>query len=296
MEQQLSKACLLLDDESIQKNYLHEVENMLAKTDIEVSLIAIDKPLLQARRSKEDDGGYWNYHSVARSIIKEAQNESPKLIGNAEQFLAEVIHDETAEEKRRELKQRIPLDSHEYLRRVERIYFTPTKIGNRIYEFPDEVVDKIVSASDVVISLNHSRILRGRILTAPDYGVLSFHGSDFRKYRGRPSGYWQYLNKEDTIGLTLQQLTNELDGGKIVVCDHADISDANTWWDVKLATAKLYGPQLAKGIELLQDPCFTPTELDSEELGELTYESDRYSWKNELRLVFRHLIGRYLNY
>lgn len=299
-----SSVCLMLDNEWIQRQHLREVETMIEETSAEVTLIAIDETTASGGTESEPaiiDGGsgVGKYGLSLRSIgvfFRKLVTQGPCTITNAERYLAETISNgKTPMERRSELRKRIPFDSNEHLAETKTTYFEPIQQSECLYTIPDEVVDEIVDVSDVVVLLGFNRILRGRILEEPEYGVLSFHGSDFRRYRGRPSGYWQFLNGEEKIGLSLQQLTEDLDGGNIVVCNHADISEADTWWHVKLAITELYGSHLAEAIQRFQDPEFEPTSLSEEEMGMLTYESTRESWRNEMRMAYRNVRGRYFS-
>lgn len=60
-------------------------------------------------------------------------------------------------------------------------------------------------------------ILRGDILTASRLGVLSFHHADNRVNRGTPAGFWEVYHRHDATGFTLQRLTEELDGGDVLM-------------------------------------------------------------------------------
>lgn len=61
------------------------------------------------------------------------------------------------------------------------------------------------------------KILKGDILThASKLGVWSFHHGNNRFYRGMPAGFWEVYSKNPTTGFILQQLTNKLDGGRII--------------------------------------------------------------------------------
>lgn len=68
---------------------------------------------------------------------------------------------------------------------------------------------------DVIVRCG-SGILRGDILTAAKYGVLSFHHGDNRTNRGGPSGFWEVLLGEPSSGFIIQRLNSELDGGDII--------------------------------------------------------------------------------
>ena len=47
-------------------------------------------------------------------------------------------------------------------------------------------------------------------------GAISFHHGDPSKYRGRPAGFYEILNKENCIGIVVQRLKNSIDNGKII--------------------------------------------------------------------------------
>ena len=49
-----------------------------------------------------------------------------------------------------------------------------------------------------------------------DIKFLSFHHGNPSKFRGRPAGFYEILNNEDTVGIIVQELNNVLDGGKVL--------------------------------------------------------------------------------
>ena len=111
---------------------------------------------------------------------------------------------------------------------------------------PDHAVETIAEA-DVAIRFGFG-ILKGDALDAPEHGVLSFHHGDLRKYRGMPAGFWEYLHDEETAGVTLQRLSETLDGGEIVAYEPVDIADAPTWAAVKRRLMAVSDHVLVKGI------------------------------------------------
>ena len=68
---------------------------------------------------------------------------------------------------------------------------------------------------DVLIRMGF-KILRGDILKVPKYGIWSFHHADNNVNRGGPAGFWEVIGKEKITGTTLQILSEELDGGKVL--------------------------------------------------------------------------------
>lgn len=61
-----------------------------------------------------------------------------------------------------------------------------------------------------------SGILQGEILNAAKYGILSFHHGNNDIYRGGPAGFWEVYHGEKETGFIIQQLTNKLDGGRVL--------------------------------------------------------------------------------
>lgn len=166
---------------------------------------------------------------------------------------------------------------------AERIYCAPEPADGLGNVLPDEVVDRVGSRVDVVVRLAFG-ILKGRILEEPTYGVLSYHIGDIREYRGvMGAGFWEFLDGEDEVGVTLQQLTETLDGGRIVALERVDIADAETWQETKRRMFATARSMLLTGVDSLSTPEFTPCE--PERLGEFYHVPTgwavvRYLWKN----------------
>lgn len=61
-----------------------------------------------------------------------------------------------------------------------------------------------------------------------DYGnistpTISYHHGDPAKYRGRPAGFYEILNREKTQGVIVQKLSNQLDRGEILAFGESKI-------------------------------------------------------------------------
>jgi len=59
-------------------------------------------------------------------------------------------------------------------------------------------------------------IIKGELLKAARLGVWSLHHGDTAVNRGGPPGFWEVVNREAVSGVTLQQLTEKLDGGIVL--------------------------------------------------------------------------------
>ncbi|APW97410.1 formyl transferase [Halobiforma lacisalsi AJ5] len=140
---------------------------------------------------------------------------------------------------------------------------TPNRRDELWATLPDPIVDRLAAETDVVIRFGFG-LLTGRILEAPEYGVLSFHYSDIRDYRGRIGGLWEFIADDSKAGVTLQQLTDRIDGGRIVALEQVPIEDTDTYQDVKHRQRDpATGTVLVDGVRNLNDPGFEPAAPDT---------------------------------
>ncbi|QFU84654.1 formyltransferase family protein [Natronorubrum aibiense] len=157
---------------------------------------------------------------------------------------------------------------------------------------PDDVVDRIAAETDVALRFGFG-LLTGRVLDALECGVLSFHFSDIREYRGRIGALWEFLDGESTVGITLQQLTDRVDGGRIVAVEDVPIYEHDTFDAVKRRQrTTVLGQLLVDGITTFNDPTsdpFTPASLGTYRKAPSAIEVLQFVGKNStnrIRSVF----------
>lgn len=96
---------------------------------------------------------------------------------------------------------------------VHRVDPKPLKFG---VKFSSEDVAKVESYGlDVLIRFGFG-IIKGDILNAARYGVWSLHHGDNKVNRGGPPGFWEVVKSESITGITLQKISADLDGGKVL--------------------------------------------------------------------------------
>jgi hypothetical protein len=92
--------------------------------------------------------------------------------------------------------------------------------------FDDDTVRTLREQDLDVIFRFGFRIIRGPILETARYGVWSFHHGDNREYRGTPPSFWEMYEGNPVCGVTLQILTDQLDGGKTI---HRSVAKTNAY-------------------------------------------------------------------
>lgn len=86
-----------------------------------------------------------------------------------------------------------------------------------VYRYDEEDLGKIRSERFDLLIRCGSGILRGGILESARLGILSFHHGDNRINRGGPAGFWEVYQGWSTTGFVVQRLTEELDGGDVIL-------------------------------------------------------------------------------
>lgn len=98
------------------------------------------------------------------------------------------------------------------------LYLHPTiSKSGFVYRFSAEEVEKVRAANCDLLIRGGSGILRGEILEASPFGILGFHHGDNRVNRGGPAGFWESYLRWPATGFVIERLTEELDGGEVLV-------------------------------------------------------------------------------
>lgn len=86
-----------------------------------------------------------------------------------------------------------------------------------VYRFSTEDIQKIKALDFDLLIRCGSGIMRGDILHASRFGIVSFHHGDNRINRGGPAGFWECYYGWPQTGFTIQRLTEELNAGDVLV-------------------------------------------------------------------------------
>lgn len=86
-----------------------------------------------------------------------------------------------------------------------------------VHRFSEADLDRIRQEGFDLLIRCGSGILKGPILTSARLGILSFHHGDNRINRGGPAGFWEVFHRQENTGYVVQRLTEELDGGDVIL-------------------------------------------------------------------------------
>jgi len=113
-----------------------------------------------------------------------------------------------------ELERRVPLE--ESLHGLPRIPLAARREGAYSTYLEDQSLGLLKSLQlDIIVNCN-THILRGPMLTAPRFGIWSYHHGEPQEYRGYPPGFWEIYHGAPQTGAVLQKLEEALDDGVIL--------------------------------------------------------------------------------
>jgi folate-dependent phosphoribosylglycinamide formyltransferase PurN len=255
---------LLVDDEYIEQWRRNAVASLAASPSVEITYVFINERM----PSHEQDRPVRDALSAALDRIRQYPLWS--LVGVARCLTDTPWYHQPA-----------ALDSINGLSTATRLSCTPESVDEYWNRLPAETIRKLESV-DVAVRFGFGMSC-GDILTTPTYGVLSYHPGDIRAYRGQPCGFWEFLNDEPEIGVTVQRLTDTLDGGEIAAFEAVEIDHLHTWQDIRHELYSTAEKLLVPAVEAVADPdrsLETPDELGDLYSIPTGWAVLEYLWKN----------------
>jgi hypothetical protein len=97
------------------------------------------------------------------------------------------------------------------------IQIRPSSSKSGCVSFPEDEIAKVRAAGCDILIHGASGVFRGDILKASTLGVLALRHGDNRVNRGGPAGFWETYFGWPATGFTIQRLTQEADGGDVLM-------------------------------------------------------------------------------
>lgn len=248
--------CILLNDRSVSWWQAKALEYMLENCDVEITMVVYN----------EHDDHRTKWETLKRAV----ELREWAIAGTLNRILRGPKYS----------KSPVPIDEVIDRDSVVESSVEPNIVEGWKQEIPTSEVSKIAETADVAIRFGFG-FLVGPILSELEYGVLSFHHGDIRRYRGQPMGFWEFVHGEETAGITVQQLSDELDAGKVAALKTVDISDLYTWGAVKYRLFNESEDMLATALQSLQnDDLEEPDELGTLYTHPMGFPVLRFAIKN----------------
>lgn len=130
-------------------------------------------------------------------------------------------------------------------------------IENKI-PFWDELSDRSLTEignlnPDLSVVVDYGRIIPERFFNLPKFGSINVHFSLLPKYRGAAPLEWAIMNGETETGVTIFQLSDEMDAGEIILKKSIEISYTDDYWSLERKAVKLGISMLSEVLKLYKE-------------------------------------------
>ena len=208
-----TKIAPLVDSNELQEWEHRDVRQVLddERLDIEIALIIVDSDQMQsttAERVRALISGFslWKVFILLR-IVRRSVSGSPGYQSRTPMYEVVDIEDNTVQS------------------------YTPISTNRIRNKLQSEAISALEN-TDIAIRFGFG-IIKSEVLDAPTYGVLSYYHGDMIKYRGRPAGFYEFVNDRSVAGITVQRLSERLNAGEIVATTHCEIADCRSLREVR---------------------------------------------------------------
>lgn len=98
----------------------------------------------------------------------------------------------------------------------------------------DEFARFASTGPDLVLSIRYGTILKEKVISLPELGILNLHSGKLPDYRGVMATFWALLNDEQSLDTTLHYIDDPgIDSGPIVSTTSLDVVPGNSYlWHV----------------------------------------------------------------
>lgn len=186
---------------------LRIINEILINPNLDLSLLILD--------GRKDETNPSSFINRCKRLLK-SKNIIGRLMFNIQKKIELILFKEPKSISKKEIKQE--------LNKIDRIFVKPTRKGYLDIFLLDDV-EKVKGYNLDIILRHEFNIIRGEILDAAKYGIWSLHHGDNSVNRGGPPAFWEIVLNHAAVGVTLQKITNELDGGYVI-----DKAYYNTHW------------------------------------------------------------------
>jgi len=201
---------ILVDSEFVEQWQRDALDRLVRELDAEITTVVVNDQETDADRDR-------NVTTELRDAVERLRTYPLwSLLG-----VVRTLTDDPAHE------QPVRVDSVPGVASAEWVSCTTQTVDKYWETFPAGTVE-LLAETDIVVRFGFGMI-KGDVLEAPTHGVVSYHMGDIREYRGQPGGFWEFLNSESEMGVTVQRLTETLDGGEIAALERFDISQSHTY-------------------------------------------------------------------
>lgn len=188
--------------------------------------------------------------------------------------------------------------------RGNKIKYSPVKecaLENKIEVFQpvsvkkEEVIGKIREINpDIIVVVAYGKILPNELIAIPEYGTINVHASLLPKYRGAAPIHASIINGESETGVTIMDITEELDAGDMILKKSTPIYEDDTLETVHNRLAEIGAKALLEAMKLIYEGKAVKTPQNHKEatfVKPIKKEECKINWEKSTKDIFNLIRG-----
>lgn len=135
---------------------------------------------------------------------------------------------------------------------------------------------------DLIVVAAYGRILPATVLDLPPLGCINVHASLLPRYRGAAPIQWSILNGDVETGITIMQMSEEMDAGDILLQRATPIAPTETYGELQARLAGLGAQVLLEALDGLRRGTLKPVPQDPAQvsMAPMIHKADgRIDWQ-----------------
>ncbi len=136
---------------------------------------------------------------------------------------------------------------------------------------------------DIIIVVAYGQILNKEFLSIPKLGCVNVHASLLPKFRGSAPIQWAIMEGEQKTGITIQNVSEKLDAGDILVQKETEIKNEDNFISLYARLALLGAKALKEAVNLIKNKSVRPVPQDEKSATyarKITKEDGLINWND----------------
>lgn len=137
---------------------------------------------------------------------------------------------------------------------------------------------------DILLTFAYGQFIPTKILELGKYKPMNIHGSLLPKYRGAAPIHYAILNGDSEIGISLIEMTKEMDAGDVYFKDQMPINEETTTGDAFKIISDIASKNIVDWLKKIEENDFTKTVQGSDFTLSPKIEKSYAELKNDLTI------------
>lgn len=172
------------------------------------------------------------------------------------------------------------------------IAFTAERLNRRLFQ-PKKIESSLIEElePEIIVVVAYGKILPKEILKIPKMGCINLHPSLLPKLRGPAPIHWAIIKGEKTTGVTVCEMAEEVDSGRIIAQEAVEIADDDNAESLSTKLSEKGAEVLSEALKMIEEKKVEPKPQEGEPSYAPKIGSLKIDWKKPNTEVFNLIRG-----